>query len=390
MIAIPSPVLPHRTLSALALVLAGLAMACTTEETVSKDSAEPSEIDQAWAAYDIPPPSAETSAMLNEQAFLWPEQICVSVDSLSTVPADATLTVADDGTEQLCFWDAFSGNVPFGMQFTDLSTCEAAFSQGPPWFSPPARVHVSDDAVLDDAAWVEESTWVQEQVRTSGCSCCHASDAGSGFTSGFDFDAPGVWTDSMSNAQLSMAAGIFDEHTLFGHFEADVNQGFNREHTLFASTDPDRMAAFFTAEFERRSGDNSDLEEAAGQFDALFGRLFLEPVECITPYEGMIDGKLLWNSGQVRQLYVLEVDAMTPGFPPNLDRPDGTVWALYVSPDAPPIDPGTLALGEVPEGTWQSFPADGTAPTFESGRTYRLYGTPDVMIPSALDCLTTF
>jgi hypothetical protein len=233
---------------------------------------------------------------------------------------------------------------------------------------------------------VAELEWVRDQVRTSGCGCCHASGTGSGHTSGFDMDAPGVWTDSMTNAQLAMAAGRFPEHSLFGHFQAEVNHGFDRTSTLFASTDPARMAAFFEGEFVRRGGNDEDLAEAQGQFDALFGRLFLEPSGCITPYEGLVDGSVVWNSEEgIRQLYVLEEDAHTPGFPPNIDRPEGTVWAVYVEPSAAPILSGAAALGEVPTGAVQMVPESG-APVFESGRTYRLYGTPDVMIPSRVDC----
>lgn len=144
----------------------------------------------------------------------------------------------------------------------------------------------SDDAILEDAAYVEELTWVQGQVEASGCACCHASDV-SVHTSGFDVDAPGVWTDSMTNAQLAMAAGLFDEHRLFGHYPAEDNQGFDRESTLFASTDPARMAAFFTAEMERRASTQADLDIAQRQFDALFGRLSDPYGDCVAPFEGL-------------------------------------------------------------------------------------------------------
>lgn len=40
-----------------------------------------------------------------------------------------------DGVEMVCVWDAFSGNVPEGMTFTDLLTCDKAFTQGPSWFA---------------------------------------------------------------------------------------------------------------------------------------------------------------------------------------------------------------------------------------------------------------
>ncbi len=365
-----------------------LLAACGASEDSGKS--EPSEIDLAWTAYDIAPPADDVQTLLGETPFLWPEQVCTPVDMLPPLPEGTETVIGDDGQEMVCVWDAFSGNVPEGLQFTDMSTCAAPFTQGPPWFTKPGRAYESDDALLEDADWVAEADWARGQIEASGCSCCHASGVGSGFTSGFDANAPGVWTDSMTNARLAMAAGMFDEHSLFGHFEADVNHGFDRTHTLFASTDPDRLAAFFTAEFERRDGSQEDLDIAAGQFEALFGRLFREPVACIDPYEGVVDGTLVWNGAGVRQVYILETDANTPGFPPNLDRPEGTVWAVYVTPDARPLESGTVTPGEIPAGTQQMVPADGSAPVLTAGRTYRLYATPDVMIPSELDCLFTF
>ena len=71
----------------------------------------------------------------------------------------------------------------------------------------------------------------------------------------------------------------------------------------------------------------------------------------------MVDGTLLWNGGAARQIYILEEGAQTPGFPPNLHLPEGTVWALFVDPaTGSPIEPGTLTPGEIPEGTFQAGP----------------------------------
>ncbi|MFT4976727.1 MAG: hypothetical protein ACI8S6_002632, partial [Myxococcota bacterium] len=234
-------------------------------------------VDDLWDAYSIAPPSAEITVQLTGTPFLWPEQVCVDADDLE---------VSEDG--ELCVWDNFSGSVPEGLQFTDVLTCDRSFTQGPPWFTPPGRVSESDSALLDDPEYVADLEWVSDQVSASGCACCHDSASGSGHTSGFDVNAPGIWTDSMTNSQLSMAAGMFAEHDLFGYYEASANHGFDRTETLFATTDPERMKAFFTAEFERRQGSEEDLDEALGQFDALFGRLFEDVYDCIDPYEGIV------------------------------------------------------------------------------------------------------
>ena len=44
----------------------------------------------------------------------------------------------------------------------------------------------------------------------------------------------------------------------------------------------------------------------------------------------------------------------------------------------------------VPQGAWQAWPADGSAPAFEDGKTYRLFTAPDVMIPRQANCTFTY
>ena len=288
-------------------------------------TAEDSAADSLWADYSIQAPSAEITTQLTATPFLWHEEVCVDASDYD-LPEDTSLS--DSG--ELCVQDNFSGNVPEGLHFTDVLTCDRSFTQGPSWFVPPSQVYESDPALLDDADFVEELKWVRDQVSTSGCACCHDSSAASGHTSGFDVAAPGIWTDRMTNAQLSMGAGWFEEHLLFGHYDPSVNHGFDRTETLFASTDPERMKAFFESELERRAYTEEDIEDAQGQFDALFGRMFTEVFDCIDPYEGVVDGTLLWNGGAARQIYILEEGAQTPGFPPNLHLPEGTCL-LYTS-----------------------------------------------------------
>ena len=371
----------HRVGLLAACLLAG----CGEEIDSGSSAATPS----PWDGYSIPAPEGETLVALTETPFLWPEEVCVDAAGLS-LPEDTALVPGEGGTEQLCVNDNFSGNVPEGLAFTDVLTCDRAFTQGPSWFAPPGQVHTSDPGLLDDEVYVAELDWVSDQILASGCACCHASAADSGHVSGFDVTGPGVWTDSMTNAQLAMAAGRFPEHLLFGHYDAADNHGFDRTETLFASTDPERMRAFFEGEMARRGADQEDLDEAQGQFDALFGRLSEAPIACTAPYEGVVDGRLTWNGDGVRQLYILEVGADAPGFPPNLHLPEGTVWALFVEPDAEPVLSGAVAPGEVPAGAWQAFPADGAPPVLEEGTTYTLYASPDVMNVREANCTFTW
>lgn len=362
----------------LRLLPALLLAACGAEKGDSADGVETA--DALWSDYRIEPPSAEITAAL-AAPYQMPTEVCAPADGLALPEG---VTPNEDG--ELCVKDHFNAAVPEGMRYTDLNTCDAAWSQGPGWFAPPQRVYKSPASLLDDEAYMAEVAWVGAQVEATGCACCHASAAASGHTSGFDMSAPAIWTDTLTNAQLAMGTGQFEEHLLFGFFDPAENHGFDRSQTLFPTTDPARMKAFFEAEFERRGGTDEDLIEAQGQFDALFGALFLEPAPCVEPYEGIIEGQITWNGEGLRQIYVLPLEAETPAFTPNLDLPAETLWAVYVNNDAQPIASGSLPLGAVPDGAVQRVPADGSAPGLVEGETYRLYGTGDIMQGRYLDC----
>ena len=322
---------------------------------------------------------------LDDTPFMQPEQVCVDASTLE-VPAGTELV---DG--ELCVWDYFSGAVPEGMEFAELSSCEAPWTQGPPWFTQPTRVYESPSSLLRDDAWVAEADWASAQIRSSGCSCCHAASSGSGNTTGFDVDAPGVWTDTMTNAQLSMSAGMNPLHALFGEFPPEVNHGFSRELTLWPSTDPARLRAFFTAEFERRDGGAADLAESQAAFDALFGGVLAPTEPCVTEFEGVAaDGTITWNGdGAARQIWLMEEGTASPSFPPNLDRPAGTLWAVYVDGDGAPIESGALRLGEVPADAVQRVPEAGM-PTLVDGAVYKIFASEDIMVRRLLNCTFTY
>jgi hypothetical protein len=344
-----------------------------------------------WDDYSIDAPQGVVQSTLNESPYLYPEQICEPVPEGVELPPGATYTVDESGQELVCVWRSVVGNVPEGFAFTELATCDEAFTQAPSWFVAPTQRYVSDLALLEDEAFTAELDWVQSQVESSGCACCHASDVNSGNTSGFDVSAPAVWTDTLETYQIAMISGRLDDHILFGALEADVNHGFSRESTMFPSTDPERMMAFFDAEFDRRSGTLEDEEEAQAAFDTFFNRLEEPFSDCVAPWQGLEDGRVIWNGDdEVRQFYVLKTDAKTPGFPPNRDRPEGTVWAIYVKPDQAPIPSGSIELGTVPEGAYQAVPADGSPPVFTPGETYRLFATPDFQLIRSISCTITY
>lgn len=376
-----------RVIAFMVAVLAIVALpGCDTEETEA--TAKPS---TPWDSYSIEPPSVEIAEILASSPYLYPEQECTPAADIPNLPASAIIETDENGQEWVCVWESVVGNAPEGMIYTELADCDLPFTQAPSWFVPPSQRYVSDDSVLDDPAYVEELTWVQGQIESSGCACCHASSVGSGHTSGFDVSAPQVWTDTIETYQLAMISGRFEEHLLFGQLEPDANHGFNRDITMFPSTDPQRMQDFFNAEFDRRNGTEADNEEALKVLQSFFGRLTEPYSECISPWQGIVDDRVVWDgAGDVRQFYVLQDGAETPGFPPNLDQPEGTVWALYVTPDQNPLASGTIKLGEVPDGATQVIPADGSAPEFIEGETYRLFATPDFQLIREINCTITY
>jgi len=355
------------------------------------DSNDEVSANDPWSEYSIEPPEGDIQTTLIDSPYLYPEQICQPVPEGVELPPDTVYSVDESGQALYCVWRSVVGTVPEGYRYTDLSTCDEVFTQAPSWFVEPTQRYVSDTDLLNDAEYVEELNWVQSQVESSGCACCHASAANSGNTSGFDVSAPAIWTDTIENYQLAMISGRLPDHILFGVLEADVNHGFSRELTMFPSTDPERMQAFFNAEFERRNGTEEEEIEGQAAFDTFFDRLEEPFSDCVTPWQGLIDGRIVWDGDEkIRQFYVLKTDAKTPGFPPNRDLPEGTVWAVYVNPDQSPISSGTLALGTVPDGAYQAFPADGSEPVFTPGETYRLFATPDFQLIRSISCTITY
>ena len=340
-----------------------------------------------WENYSIEPPTGEVLALLTESPLLYPTKECTDVNDLDvTIPSEA-VEISEDGIEQFCVWENTTGTVPEGLQYTQVAECDKVFTQAPSWFVQPTQLFETDPSIMDDEAYKTESDWVRDQIRSSGCACCHSSASESGNTSGFDIDAPFAWTDTIKNHQLAQMTGLYEEHRNFGYLDPAENHGFSREDTMFPTTDPERMRAFFVSELERRNAPQEDYDEGERILQSFFSRLLEEPTECFSPWTGIEDGKIIWDGdGSVRQIYVLKDDAQTPGFPPLLDLPEGTVWALYVNPDGEPIASGDIGIGEIPEGTQQFIPADGTPPQLEEGATYRLFATPDFQLIRELNC----
>ena len=374
--------------SASALVTLGLL--CMLMSACSDAGDSISVTPDPWENYSLEPPTEAMVETLQVDPAIYPHAVCAPYDASEMSVESQYLTTTESDNDSLCIWHHPAGCVPEGQNYADLASCEVVRTLGPSWFVPPLRRFESDPALLQDPEYVRELEWVTEQVAASGCACCHASER-SNYASFFDIDAPGNWIDTLTMTGIVMGAGMDTEHKYLGYLPPEDNFGFDRETTLFATTDIPRMTAFFTQEFERRGGTQADVEAAGATFRQINGSLYEEPSDC-GPGEGInADGKIVWKGGAARQVYLQTVGAQNPGSPPNLDKPAGTLWALYADHERDALVSGTIAPGEVPAGARQAVPADGdVAPVFEVGTQYRLFVTPDFLRSNTSNCIFTY
>ena len=299
------------------------------------------------------------------------EQVCE--DPLDGEPAGA----GADG--QVCTWEAISGATEEGRKFIDYASCEPVFSQRPYYARAVTADTAPDDPRLSDPDWVDEYDWVTAQVESAACVCCHSEDIAPDGPSGWYLEASPIWIDTLDDDGLAMMAGWVDS-TAFGAFAPEDNNGFDRGTTGVPTTDIDRMQAFLEGELTRRGFVEADFDATAPFGGPLYDQLFYEPEACPGDVGVSIDGEVTWTGGDARYVYVLEADSMSPGVPPNLDLPDGTLWRLDVAWTAEPVASG-IDYGAVPDGATQAWPAAGAAPALAPGETYYLYVQRDVYQP---------
>ena len=343
-----------------------------------------------WENYEVPRPDEALQEILYKAPTEYVERLCLPLEEDHPLYMTDSMTVTESGERQLCLWNHIAGSVPDGYKYTDFLNCDKAFTQGPSWFIQPKQVHVSDVELLNDPEFVRELNWVADQVKTSGCACCHSSQE-FGYAVMWDIDAPGVWTDTFSTNSVAMSAGLSQGHERFGYFDPESNHGFDRSGTVISTTDTERMRAFFKAEFERRGGTQEDIEASTAESDRVTYQLSEESLPCQAGEGVAPDGKIYWNGENARQIYIQELNAENPGFPPNFDLPENTLWALYVDTSADALFSGTVTAGEVREGTRQMIPEAGQPlPPLEEGRQYRLFVTSDFVKPRMANCVFTF
>lgn len=311
-----------------------------------------------------------------EDAFVPFEQVCM--DPLEGEPDGQSA----DG--QVCTWQAISGATEAGRRFVDYASCDTVLTQRPYYPYSVTADTAPDDPRLSDGAWRAEYEWVTEQVEATACVCCHTTAYAPDGPSGWYLEAEPIWTDTLGDSALAMMAGWVDS-TAFGAFPAEQNNGFDRSITGQPTTDPARMLAFLEGELARRGLSEADFADTPPFGGLLYDQLFYEPDACEDGQGVSADGEIRWTGGDARYVYVLAADSDSPGVPPNLDLPDGTIWRLDVDHTAAPVASG-LTYGAAPDGARQAWPESGGAPALIPGETYYLYVLLDIYQP-ATRCL---
>jgi hypothetical protein len=281
---------------------------------------------------------------------------------------------------QVCTWTLISGSTEAGRRFDDYASCPDVLTQRPYWQAPPRATTAKDDPRLADAAFMAEVAWAKAQVESSACVCCHTDRLAPDGASQWATDADGIWLDGVRDSGLAMLAGLADS-TALGAFPAAENNGFDRSVVGVPTTDAARMKALLLGEWKRRGLTDADAAKVPPFGGPLVDQLHYTPSACGAG-EGLVDGKLAWNGGAARYLYVLEAGAKSPGVPPNLDVPEATRWLVDVSDKKPAFASG-VAYGAATGDLRQRVPASGAPLPLVSGATYYLVALRDVGFPLA-------
>jgi hypothetical protein len=288
---------------------------------------------------------------------------------------------------KVCTNVMISGCTEENRYFADYASCDIVLTQRPFWSRPPAGETKPDDPRLNDQAYLAELGWVTDQVKASGCVCCHDSQVLGKQAGQWDIRLGPLWLDSLSDSGLALFTGLADSSVL-GAYHAKDNNGFDRSVTGIPTTDNERMRAFMLAELERR-GISVEEASAVPPFGGpIYANRVALPEACAAGEGVLPDGTMIWNGPAARYLYVLREDSENPGVPPNFDLPEGTLFKLDVLPNQPALASG-VAYGTTPTGSFQAYPESTRASPLVTGTRYHFYVLKDAGIPLA-NCLFTF
>ena len=289
---------------------------------------------------------------------------------------------------KVCTWNQISGCTEEGRAFEDYASCDDVRTQRPYSPVPPNDTEPAVDVRLEDPVYAAEVEWAKGQLESCACVCCHKESVTPAGASVFDTEFPGNFANSFSTYGLAFAARAFDSSFL-GNFPASDNNGFSRDVAGLPSTDQPRLKRFFERELAHRGSSIDEYSDLLPQPEIFYRQAIFEPEACEAGQGVDADGTVRWTGGRARYLYVLEVGSDNPGNPPNLDKPDGTIWRIDTVPPAVPMKTREVTFGEVPEGHQQKSPADGAPTGLVAGESYVLFAFADIGVPMTR-CVFTF
>jgi hypothetical protein len=291
------------------------------------------------------------------------------------------------GTDgSVCQFNTMQGCTEPGRKWEDYGSCDIPRQQRGYYPAPTAANAERDDPRLAQPAYAAELDWVKSELGSCACVCCHLSTSPLG-PSNWYLDQPGNFINGMLDSGIAQGAGIIDSVVL-GNISAADNNGFTRLPSIFPSTDPARMQAFFQAEFMTRGLAAADFA-GLNKYGPLGDQYAYVPTACGVD-EGIDSaGVVTWRGGPARIVYVMDPGTQNPGVPPNLDTPEGVLWRLDAASPTTSLLQSGLTYGAVPAASLQKHPTDGSAPPLVAGGAYYLYVMADYVAPITR-CLFTY
>lgn len=340
-----------------------------------------------WDAAPVCGGANDELVVKSADAFREPNHKCF-------MPAAGEAAGHSDGG-MICVWEGIHGATEEGRSFRKDANCDESRS-GRPYYpkAPGPRVDEAD-ARRSDPAYLAEEAWVKSQINAASCVCCHAAGASpNGAPAIFDTDREGSFANQLTDRGVAQGAGVVSTVPL-GAWPSELNNGFAKSNlahpdwSVFLSTDPARMKAFWQKEMEHRGLTAADLVGVPDGLGPLSEQFYFQPQACTDGSSIGADGTLTWGKGRARYVYVMEATSRSPTVFPNLDLPEGTLWRIDLSPDSEQVMvSGTVKYGQLPTDATQKFPVAGAPAALQSGKQYFLYVTADQMLPISR-CLVT-
>lgn len=289
---------------------------------------------------------------------------------------------------KVCTWQSISGSTEEGRSFEDYASCDLVRSQGRPYYPYPVAENAErEDPRMQDPIYVKELEWVKTQIRASSCGCCHSNKAPKG-PSNWYIEQKGNFINGFFDRGLTFGSHWVDS-SAFGAYDPEQNNGFERVISGFPSVDGPRMRAFFERELEHRGLRPEDFANDPPFGGPLHKQRVYEPGPCPTGIGVDREGKIHWEGGPARYVYLLAPGSQGPIAPPKLDLPEGTHWRVDVPPTAAPVASGSLRYGVASPPLKQAHPRSGAPIALQPGSQYYLYVTRDVIMPITR-CLFTY